>query len=99
MESEKVVTSRALLKKAKSVGVREAQAKLSRLVESSSPAIITSHGIPKSFLISYYDMLEILDVLEELKDRRLIEEIAGARKEYEEGFSVPAERLFKKLGF
>ncbi|MGH7801569.1 MAG: hypothetical protein ACREOW_13250 [Thermodesulfobacteriota bacterium] len=39
-----MVTSRALLKKAKSVGVREAQAKLSRLVESRSPAIITSHN-------------------------------------------------------
>ena len=94
-----MVTSRALLRKAKSVGVREAQAKLSRLVESSEPAIITSHGIPKSFLISYDDMLEILEVLEELKDKRLIEEIAGARREYEKGLSVPAERLFKKLGF
>lgn len=94
-----MVTSRALLKKAKSVGVREAQAKLSRLVESKSPAIITSHGIPKSFLISYDDMLEILEVLEELKDKRLIEEIARARKEYEEGLFVPVERVFKKLGF
>jgi PHD/YefM family antitoxin component YafN of YafNO toxin-antitoxin module len=79
--------------------VREAQAKLSRLVESKSPAIITSHGIPKSFLISYDDMLEILEVLEELKDKRLIEEIARARKEYEEGLFVPVERVFKKLGF
>lgn len=94
-----MVTSRALLKKAKSVGVREDRAKLSRLVGSSSPAIITSHGISKSFLISYDDMLEILEVLEELKDKRLIEEIARARKEYEEGPFVPAERLFKKLGF
>ena len=94
-----MVTSRALLRKAKSVGVREAQAKLSRLIESRSPSIITSHGIPKSFLIAYDDMLDILEVLEELKDKRLIEEIARARREYEEGLSVPAERLFKKLGF
>ena len=94
-----MVTSRALLKKAKSVGVREAQAKLSKLIEASNPTIITSHGVPKSLLISYDEMLEILEVLEELKDKRLIEEIARARKEYEEGLSVPAERLFKKLGF
>ena len=94
-----MVTPRALLRKAKSVGVREAQATLSRLVESSHPAVITSHGVPKSFLISYDDMLEILEVLEELKDKRLIEQIARARGEYEEDLSVPAERLFKKLGF
>jgi len=36
-------------------------------------------------------MLEILDVLEEVKDKRLIEEIARARMEYEEGLFVPAE--------
>ncbi len=94
-----MITARSLLRKAKPVGVREAQATLSRLVESSEPAVITSHGEPKCFLISYDDMLEILDVLEELKDKRLIEEIASARREYEEDLSVPAERLFKKLGF
>jgi len=44
-------------------------------------------------------MLETLEVLEELKDKRRIEEIARARKEYEEDLFVPAERLFKKLGF
>ncbi len=91
------MTAASLLRKAKPVNVREAQAKLSRLIRSKSPSMVLSHGKPVSFLVPYEDMLDLLDLLEELKDAKLLQEIARARGEYTRGKPVPAERLFKKI--
>jgi len=43
------------------------------------------------------EILDLLVILDELKDKKLMEQIAAARLEYAEGKSVPAERLFQKL--
>ena len=87
-----------LLRKAKPVNVREAQAQLSKLIRSKSPSIVLSHGKPVSFLVPYEDMLDLVDALDELKDKKLLGEVARARTEYVQGKAVPAERLFKKMG-
>jgi antitoxin (DNA-binding transcriptional repressor) of toxin-antitoxin stability system len=92
------MTSVSLLRKAKPVNVREAQAKLSQLIKSKSPSMVVSHGKPVSFLVPYEEMLDLVEMLDELKDRRFLEEIARARSEYTKGKSVPAERLFRKMG-
>jgi antitoxin (DNA-binding transcriptional repressor) of toxin-antitoxin stability system len=78
-----------LLKKAKTVSVREAQAGLSKLIRSKSPSMVLSHGKPVSFLVPYEDMLDLVDTLEELKDQRLLGEIARSRAEYAQGKAVP----------
>jgi antitoxin (DNA-binding transcriptional repressor) of toxin-antitoxin stability system len=82
----------------KPVNVREAQARLSRLVKSKLPSMVCSHGKPVSFLVPYEDMLDLLDTLEELKDAKLLKEIARARDEYAKGKSISAERLFRRMG-
>ena len=87
-----------LLRKAKPVNVREAQAQLSKLIKSKSPSMVLSRGKPVSFLVPYDDMLKLVETLDELKDKKLLDEIECARKEYSEGKSIPAERLFKKMG-
>ena len=87
-----------LLRKAKPVNVREAQAQLSKLIKSKSPAMVLSHGKPVSFLVPYEDMLDLVETLDELKDKKLLGEIEQARKDYAQGKAVPAERLFKKMG-
>lgn len=92
------MTVASLLRKAKPVNVREAQAQLSRLIRSKSPSMVLSHGKPVSFLIPYEEMLDLVEGLDELKDKKLLQEIARARAEYGKGKSVPAERLFKKMG-
>lgn len=43
-------------------------------------------------------MLDLVETLEELKDKKLLGEIERARAEYAQGQQVPAERLFKKMG-
>jgi hypothetical protein len=60
--------------------------------------MVLSHGKPVSFLVPYEDMLDLVETLDELKDRKLLGEIEQARKDYAQGQAVPAERLFKKMG-
>jgi antitoxin (DNA-binding transcriptional repressor) of toxin-antitoxin stability system len=88
----------SLLRKAKPVNVREAQAKLSQLIRSKSPSMVLSHGKPVSFLVPYEEMLDLVEMLDELKDTKLLHEIARARGEYARGKAVPAERLLRKMG-
>lgn len=92
------MTVATLLKKARPVNVREAQAKLSQLIRSKMPSLVLSHGKPVSFLVPYDEMLDLLEMLEELKDQKLLKEIALARSEYAQGKAVPAERLLRKMG-
>jgi antitoxin (DNA-binding transcriptional repressor) of toxin-antitoxin stability system len=87
-----------LLRKAKPINVREAQAQLSKLIRSKSPSMVLSHGKPVSFLVPYEDMLDLLETLDDLKNTKLLGEIERARAEYAQGKAVPAERLFKKMG-
>ncbi|HWF62161.1 MAG TPA: hypothetical protein VN666_17895 [Nitrospira sp.] len=56
------------------------------------------HGKPISFLVPYEDRLDLIETVDELKDKKLLGEIERARVEYKQGQSVPAERLFKKMG-
>ena len=92
------MTAKSLLRQAKPVNVREAQAKLSRLIRSKTPSLVLSHGKPVSFLVPYEEMLDLLEMLDELKDQRLLQEVDRARSEYAAGKAVSAERLFKKMG-
>lgn len=92
------MTTKSILRQSRPVNVREAQANLSRLIRSKKPSLVLSHGKPVSFLVPYDEMLDLLDMLDELKDQKLLEEIARARSEYAEGKAVPAERLFRKIG-
>lgn len=87
----------SLLRNAKPVNVREAQAQLSKLIRSKSPSMVLSHGKPVSFLVPYEDFMDLVETLDELKDKKLLGEIEKARAEYNQGKSVPAERLFKKM--
>ncbi len=87
-----------LLRKAKPVNVREAQAQLSKLIKSKEPSMVLSHGKPVSFLVPYEDMLDLVETIDELKDKKILQEIEQARKEYADGKDVPVEHLFKKMG-
>lgn len=91
------MSTKTLLKEAKPVNVREAQAKLSKLISSKEPSLVLSHGKPVSFLIPYDEMLDLLDLIDELKDKLLLEQIAEARKAYIQGEEVSAEKIFRNI--
>jgi hypothetical protein len=69
-----------LLKKAKPVNVREAQAQLPKLIRSKYPCKVFSHGKPVLFLVSYEDMMDILETLDELEGQQLLREVQLAGK-------------------
>ena len=92
------MSATSLVRKAKPVNVRDAQAQLSKLIRSKTPTMVLSHGKPVSFLVPYEDMLNFVDTLDELKDKKLLREIERARIEYGQAKAVPAGRLFRKMG-
>ena len=74
------MSASSLLRNARPVNVREAQAQLSKLIRSKSPSMVLSHGKPVSFLVPYEDMLDLVEALDELKDKKLLGEIERAKR-------------------
>ncbi|OGW82729.1 MAG: hypothetical protein A2Z83_07935 [Omnitrophica bacterium GWA2_52_8] len=70
---------------------------LAKVLKSRQAYFVTDHGKPVKAMIPYEVLLELLEMLEELKDKNLIQEVAQGRKEYQEGGWVPASRLKNKL--
>ena len=86
-----------LIKDARYVGVRELRENLATVVKSKSFFFVTDHGKPVKAMVPYEMLLELIEVLEELKDKTLLQEIKQGRKEYEQGGWVPANRLKAKF--
>ena len=91
------MTSIGFVKEGKYVGVRELRENLSKMLKSRHAYFVTDHGKPVKAMIPYGVLLELLETLEELKDKTLIQEVAQGRKEYAAGGWVPASRLKKHL--
>ena len=90
--------ARALLK-ARNIGIRKCRNNLSRLIKKHEFLIITDHNNPESVLVPYNDMLEIVDVLDELQDKKAIEAVAEGRKAIRSGAKgISFSKVFKKRG-
>ena len=91
----KMTLGKALLK-AKSIGVRKFRDKISRLIHAHEMFVVTEHGSPASVLLPYNDVLEIVDVLDELRDKDALKAVAEGRKAVGRGAKgVAAEKIFK----
>ena len=91
------MTSIGFVKRGRHIGVREFRENLSKVIKGDTTYFVTEHGKPVRAVLSYKVLLELLEAVEELRDRALIREIALGRKEYQEGGWVPAGRLKKML--
>ena len=82
---------------ARHFGVRDYKAHITGYFRSQDPQIITVHGQPKKVVFEYSDILELMDIVEELEDKTLIQEIVHARHDYRNypEKSVSAESIFK----
>lgn len=88
-----------LLQNGEFIGVKDLKESLCRIVrEEKNPIFITERGTPVKVMLPYQDLLEIIDLIEELRDEKLIQEIARARKNYRKSGGVPLSRLGKKMG-
>jgi hypothetical protein len=79
------------------IGVRELRENLARVLRSPQTYFVTDHGKPVRAVLSYPVLLELLEMIEELKDKNLIREVSQGREEYQKGGWVPADRLKKSL--
>ena len=91
------MTPMSFVREGKYVGVRELRENLSTMLKSRHAYFVTDHGKPVTAMIPYEVLLELLEIVEELKDKNLIREVTQGREEYRAGGWVPASRLKKKL--
>lgn len=89
--------STALLK-APHIGVRDLKAHLSQRLKSHRPVIVTDHGEPKQVLMPYEDIVELAEILDELRDADLMRDVRLSRKAAKEGRTgIPISSVFKKI--
>ena len=75
------MTVSGVLLNARHIGVRELKAHLSSRLKGRKPIIVTEHGEPTKVIVSYRDMLEIVDILDELQDKQsLLAQLRQFRK-------------------
>lgn len=91
------MTVMGLVREGRHIGVRELRENLARVLRSPRTYFVTDHGKPVRAVLSYPVLLELLEMLEELKGKNLIREVSQGREEYRAGGWVPAKGLKKKL--
>ena len=79
------------------IGVKDLRARISRLAVSRKPWIVTERGKPRQVLIAYDKFVELVEILEELRDRHLMGKIARARTAFKRGGGVSLSKLADDL--
>lgn len=79
-----MTTSLSLLR-APHIGVREFKDNISAFLKKHKLLIVTEHGEPTRVVVSYNDMLEILDIIEEINDFEITTLIKEGRQAIRSG--------------
>ena len=92
-----MMTTATELLKADHLGVREFKEHL--CADSLKKiTVITDHGKPISVNLPFDDVLELVDILDELRDPRALEAIASGRKSIKAGHKgISVGKLFQKM--
>ncbi len=86
------------LLKAEHVGIRELKANLSAYMHSKKPIITTDRGEPVKVLVTYQDMVALLELLGDLSDKRMAEAVRGGRASIKRGaVGIAARESLDKL--
>ena len=85
------------LLKAEHVGVREFKEHVSA-DSLKKITVVTDHGKPISVNLPFDEVLELVDILDELRDHEVLEAVASGRKSIKAGHKgVSVSELFEKL--
>lgn len=83
---------------AKHIGVRDLREHLSRRLKGKKAIVVTEHGTPTKVILSYEDVVELIEVLDELQDQAAIQAVQEGRKEIKVGAEgIPVSRLFDQI--
>ncbi len=86
------------LLRAPHIGVRDLKAKLSRMLRSVKPLIVTEHGRPKRVILPYEVIVGIAETLAEMDDKALAHAVNLSRKASAKGTrTLSVEESFKKF--
>ena len=92
------MTTAASLLHARHLGIRELKAHLSKRLKGNRPIIVTEYGVPTRVILSYRDVLELIDILDELQDRKTLELVREGREAIRKGArGIPVSRLLNRL--
>lgn len=86
------------LLKAPHIGIKALRSHLSSQLKKDRPLIITDHGEPTKVILSYEDMMEILDLMDEAMDSATISNVTRGKKAIQSNpKGVDAESSLRKL--
>ena len=92
------MTFEAALLRADHVGIRELREHLSDQLKRKQPLIVTERGVPKKVILSYQDVLDLIEALHELQDQELVALVREGRAAVRRGAKgIPVKRLFQKI--
>lgn len=92
------MTVATALLNAKHIGVRELREHLSNRLKGNKPIIVTDRGVPTKVILSYEDMLELVDILDELQDRSALQTVEEGRRAIKGGAKgIPVSDLFNQI--
>lgn len=92
-----MTVSTALLN-ARYVGIRDLREHLSKRLKGNKVIVVTEHGAPIKVILSYQDVVELIEVLDELRDQAALQSVQEGRKAISAGVEgVPVSRLFNRI--
>ena len=92
------MTVATALLNAKYIGVWELREHLSKRLKGSKVIVVTEHGTPTKVILAYQDVVEMIEVLDELRDKAAIRSVQEGRKAVRAGAEgIPVHRLFDQI--
>ena len=92
------MTVATALRNAKYIGIRDLREHLSQRLKDSKVIVVTEHGTPTRVILSYQDMVELIEILDELRDQAAIQSVQAGRKAIRSGTDgIPVSRLFNQV--
>lgn len=92
------MTVATALLNARYIGVRDLREHLSKRLKDRKAIVVTEHGTPTKVILSYQDVVELIEVLDELQDQAAIQSVQEGRKAVKAGAEgVSVSRLFNQI--
>lgn len=92
------MTVTTALLNAKYIGVRELREHLSKRLKERKAIVVTEHGAPTKVILSYQDVVELIEVLDEFQDKAALQAVREGRSAVQAGGQgIPVDRLFRQI--
>ena len=92
-----MTTATALLK-APRFGIKDFKAHLSERIKSHKPMVLLDRGEPKKVIMDYGELIEMIELIDDLQDKELVQLIQEGRLAVDHGErGISVEKSFAKI--